>query len=84
MPRGYDDVWQFKVKQGVDRVRFGNPGYRLGYAKDALNSYFVFKTLRDKGILPADLRFQISMPMANSAEHAAEAGLAGADCIAFC
>ena len=66
MPRGYDDVWQFKVKEGVDQVRFGNPGYRLGYAKDAVNSYFVFKTLRDKGILPADLRFQISMPMVNS------------------
>jgi hypothetical protein len=66
MPRGYDDVWQFKVKDGIDQVRFGNPGYRLGYAKDAANSYFVFKTLREKGILPEDLRFQISMPMVNS------------------
>ncbi len=66
MPRGRDDVWQFKVKEGVDKVRFGNPGYRLGYAKDAVNSYFVFKTLREKGILPADLRFQIAMPMVNS------------------
>jgi hypothetical protein len=37
MPRGYDDVWQFKVKDGVDVVRFGNPGYRLGYSKDAVN-----------------------------------------------
>ena len=44
MPRGRDDVWQFKVKPGVDAVRFGNPGYRLGYAKDATNSFFVFKT----------------------------------------
>ena len=66
MPQGRDDVWQFKVRDGVDRVRFGNPGYRLGYAKDAANSYFVFKTLREKGVLPKDMRFQISMPMVNS------------------
>jgi len=66
MPRGRDDVWQFKVKPGVEAVRFGNPGYRLGYAKDAVNSYFVFKTLREKGIIPQGIRFQISMPMVNS------------------
>ena len=66
MPQGRDDVWQFKVRDGVERVRFGNPGYRLGYAKDAVNSYFVFKTLREKGVLPKDMRFQISMPMVNS------------------
>lgn len=66
MPRGRDDVWQFRVKPGVEKVRFGNPGYRLGYAKDATSSYFVFKTLREQGVFPKDLRFQISMPMVNS------------------
>jgi hypothetical protein len=66
MPRGRDDVWQFRVKDGVDVVRFGNPGYRLGYARDAVSSYFVFKTLREKGVLPKGMRFQISMPMVNS------------------
>src|SRR5262245_22259414 len=66
MPRGRDDVWQFRVKPGVDGVRFGNPGYRLGYAKDAVNSYFVFKTLREQGAIPPGIRFQISMPMVNS------------------
>jgi hypothetical protein len=66
MPRGRDDVWQFRVKDGVETVGFGNPGYRLGYAKDATSSYFVFKTLREQGVLPKDLRFQISMPMVNS------------------
>jgi hypothetical protein len=39
---------------------------RLGYARDAVSSYFVFRTLREKGILPAELRFQISVPMVNS------------------
>jgi hypothetical protein len=66
MPRTPDDVWQFKVKPGVDVVRFGNLGYRLGYAKDAANSYFVFKTLRAQGVIPPGVRFQISMPMVNS------------------
>lgn len=66
LPRTRDDAWQFRVRPGVDRVRFGNPGTRLGYARDAVSSHFVFKTLREKGLLPADLRFQISIPMVNS------------------
>jgi hypothetical protein len=66
LPRSRDDAWQFRVKPGVARVRFGNPGSRLGYARDAVTSYFVFRTLREKGILPEGLRFQISIPMVNS------------------
>ena len=66
LPRSRDDAWQFRVKPGVERVRFGNPGSRLGYARDAVSSFFVFRTLREKGILPAGLRFQISIPMVNS------------------
>jgi len=61
-PRSHLDSWLFKVKDGIDRVHFGDPGWRLGYARDALNSYFVFKTLRDKGTLPAGMRFQVSIP----------------------
>ena len=66
LPRGRDDSWQFQVKPGIERVRFGNPGSRLGYARDAINSYFVFRTLREKGILPDGVRFQISIPMVHS------------------
>lgn len=66
LPRTRDDAWQFRVRPGVDRVRFGNPGTRLGYARDAVSSHFIFKTLREKGLLPPDLRFQISIPMVNS------------------
>ena len=66
LPRGRDDSWQFRVKPGIERVRFGNPGSRLGYARDAVNSYFVFRTLREKGILPDGMRFQISIPMVHS------------------
>jgi len=66
-PRNAGDSWLFKVKDGVGRVRFSDPGWRLGYARDAINSYFVFKTLREKGVLPKHLRFQVSLPSVNSA-----------------
>jgi len=65
-PRAAGDSWLFKVKDGVKQVRFGDPGWRLGYARDAINSYFVFSVLKEKGILPAHLRFQVSIPMVNS------------------
>lgn len=65
-PRDATDSWHFKVRDGVERVRFGDPGWRLGYARDALNSYFVFCTLRDRGVLPRDLRFQVSLASPNS------------------
>jgi len=66
-PRDMEDQWTFRVKPGVDRVRFGDPGWRLGYARDAINSYFVFKTLRKEGVLPADLRFMVALPTPHSA-----------------
>jgi hypothetical protein len=66
-PRDASDSWLFKVKDGVDKVRFGDPGWRLGFTRDAINSYFVFKTLKEKGQLPAHLRFQVSLPTVNSA-----------------
>jgi len=65
-PHDSTDGWGFKVRDGVDVVRFSNPGWRLGYARDAINSYFVFKTLRQEGVLPRGIRFQVSMPMVNS------------------
>jgi len=65
-PHDFSDGWQFKVKDGVGQVRFGDPGWRLGYARDAVNSYFVFQSLREKGVIPRHLRFQVSVPMVNS------------------
>lgn len=65
-PHDASDGWQFKVRDGVAQVRFGDPGWRLGYARDAVNSYFVFRTLRETGVLAEHLRFQVSMPMVNS------------------
>jgi len=65
-PRNSGDSWLFKVKDGVGKVRFGDPGWRLGFARDAINSYFVFKTLREQGRLAKHLRFQVSIPSVNS------------------
>src|SRR4051812_19372169 len=66
-PRNAGDSWLFQVKPDVEHVTFDEPGWRLGFARDAINSYFVFKTLRDKGALAPHLRFQVSIPMVNSA-----------------
>lgn len=65
-PRNPGDAWWFRVKSGVKQVRFGDPGWRLGFARDALNSYFVFRAMKQKGVLPPHLRFQVSIPMVNS------------------
>ena len=50
----------------VKQVRFGDPGWRLGYARDAINSYTVFSVMKQKGVLPPHVRFQVSIPMVNS------------------
>jgi hypothetical protein len=61
--RAAADQWSFRVRDGVDRVRFGDPGWRLGYARDAISSYFVFKTLKARGLLVPTMRFQVCLPM---------------------
>jgi hypothetical protein len=66
LPTRRNESWQFRVRPGVESVRFGLPGLRLGYARDATNSYFIFRTLRDQGVFPAGVRFQVSIPMINS------------------
>lgn len=66
VPRDRSDSWQFKVRDGVEHVRFGHPGLRLGFASDAINSYFIFRKLKEEGVLPKDVRFQIALPLVNS------------------
>lgn len=66
-PRGFDDEFQFRVRPGVEKVRFGDPGWRLGYARDAINSYYVFRQLKKEGVLPSHIRFQVSIPLSYSA-----------------
>ena len=66
-PRNAADSWLFRVRGGAGPVEFGDPGWRLGFARDAVNSYFIFRTLRDAGKLAPHLRFQVSMPTVTSA-----------------
>jgi hypothetical protein len=66
VPRDRADIYTFKVKQGVEVVRFGEPGWRLGFTRDAINSYFVFKTLKKERVIPPHVRFQVSLPLVNS------------------
>lgn len=62
MPRGFQDHWQFKVKKGTGPLYFEY----LGYAQEAKNSYQTFCTLRDQGIIPQGVRFQVSLPLIES------------------
>lgn len=66
-PKDRTELWQFKVKDGVKQVHFGEPGWRLNYTKDAVHSYFMFRTMREKGLIPADVKFQVAIPLTNSA-----------------
>ena len=66
-PLGTHDHFKFKVAAGVDRVQFGDPGWRLGYARDAVNSYFVFKQMKKDQVIPDDVRFQVCVPLTYSA-----------------
>ncbi|MCY4564133.1 MAG: hypothetical protein OXE40_06590 [Gammaproteobacteria bacterium] len=61
-PQGFQDHWQFKVRDGVSKVRFD----RLGYAEDARQSYETFRELRDEGVIPGGMRFQVSLPLIES------------------
>ena len=62
VPKGYHDHWQFRIKAGR-QVRFAH----IGYAREAISSYRVFRQLRAEGLVSADQRFKVAMPMCESA-----------------
>ncbi len=55
-------IWNFRVKPGV-AVRFDD----LRYGRFATESYAVFRRLRDEGVIPEGVRFQVSLPAPHSA-----------------
>jgi len=61
-PRGRHDEFAFRVKPGVKTVRFGDPGWRLGFARDAVNSYALFHYMKKDGVIPRRVRFQVCLP----------------------
>ena len=62
-PRGYEDHWQFKVRNGVASLDFPS----LGYADVARESYKTFCALRDAGKLAKQVRFMVAIPLVESA-----------------
>ena len=62
-PVSVEDYWKFKLGDGVTELRFDN----LTYADAAIESYDDFRRLRDEKVIPRDVRFQVCVPMTNSA-----------------
>jgi hypothetical protein len=54
--------WTFRVKEGIKHLDFG----KLGYAAAALESYATFCRLRDEGVIPKRVRFQVSLVATDS------------------
>jgi hypothetical protein len=54
----YEDNWAFRLKPGLETIDFPD----LHYARWAIESYAIFRELRDRGEIPAGVRFQISLP----------------------
>jgi len=59
VPTSWDEMWRFRVRDGVERIQFDN----LHYAEFAIASYESFKRLRNAGVVPPTTRFQVSLPM---------------------
>lgn len=63
VPSGFDDLWFFKVREGIEEIRFD----KLGYAEHAIASYGHFKTLKAQGVIAAPVRFMVCLPLPESA-----------------
>lgn len=66
VPADLTDVWRFRLRPGMRKIAFDMPGWRLGYAKDAQNSFAIFSALKREGKIPKGMRFQVSLPSVNS------------------
>ena len=60
--KGRRPVHHLVVKRGVTRIRFGD----LGYSAAAIDSYGKFTRLREQGVIPAHMRFQVAIPFTRS------------------
>ena len=61
--KGRRPVHHLVVKRGVTRIRLGD----LGYSAAAIDSYGKFTRLREQGVIPAHMRFQVAIPFTRSA-----------------
>ena len=72
IPRHAYETPVFAVKEDVDALRWDT----WPRIDDAIESYGVFKRLRDEGTIPAGLRFQVGLPFPASALNAFKADYA--------
>jgi hypothetical protein len=63
IPRHAYETPAFRIKPGVTGLRFGS----WPRIDEAIESYRVFRALRDEGVIPDHLRFQIGLPFPSSA-----------------
>lgn len=63
VPSAFDDMWAFSVDDGVDAIEIET----LGYAAHALASYEDFRAARAAGHIAEGVRFQVCLPLAESA-----------------
>ena len=61
-PRSVRETAILKVREGVTELRFES----WPRIDDAIESYEVFRSLREQGVIPADVRFQVSLPFGTS------------------
>jgi len=56
----YDELPELRLADGVDPAEVSWPD--LGYADAYLGSYAIFTRLREEGVIPAGVRFQVEYP----------------------
>ena len=72
IPRHAYETPVFAVREGVEALHWDS----WPRIDDAIESYAVFRALREQGVVPAGLRFQIGLPFPASALNAFKADFA--------
>ncbi len=62
-PASMDDIFSFKLKDGLKSIHFD----KLGYAEEAAKSYRAFRKARDDGAIAKGVRFQVAFPFPQDA-----------------
>ena len=73
IPRHAYETPVFKIRSGVDELHFDT----WPRIDDAIASWREFRVLRDQGVIPAGLRFQVGLPFPSSALNGFKADFAG-------
>jgi hypothetical protein len=72
VPRHAYETPVFRIRQGVDELHWDT----WPRIDDAIESYRVFRGLRDEGVIPKGIRFQVGLPFPSSALNAFKADFA--------